>query len=568
MDRKNSLLPLWPVCLALALAACQHQPATPATAASTESTEATRPFPADSLLGLLTAEMALNRGQTNIALAGYYQQAFATRDLGVTRRAVLLANHLQAGQAVLDLAQLWSSLEPENPEPVYLACQQLIAFQQPDAAMLQSRRLLSLAAPTLFVPIASSARLQTTDRQQRLLDEYDQLLRTHPDNTDLLLGRAVLQELLGQLPASLASAQTAISKDGDNLQARLFEVDLLYKNGKQALAVRRMASLVEDDPQNERLRLQYARLLSEQDLVKAREQFDVLATQNPQDADLLLARALTNYRLQDFAQASEQFTQLLALQQHSDTAHYYLGEIALGRGDQTSALRHYRSVSAGSEYLPACVRLFGLFVQQNRLAEGQQWLSEQRNLHPELAVRLYLIEADVLLQHGDKARSLAALDAAIAGSPEQAGLYYARSLLYDKLGNDRAAEADLRTVLRSQPDNVDALNALGYVLANNNRSLDEAYRLIARALVLRPDDPAILDSMGWVLYRQGKHEEAALRLQRAFALYPNDEVAAHLGEVLWMQGKRADAEKIWRQGLSLNPASALIPATRQRLAAP
>jgi Flp pilus assembly protein TadD len=123
-------------------------------------------------------------------------------------------------------------------------------------------------------------------------------------------------------------------------------------------------------------------------------------------------------------------------------------------------------------------------------------------------------------------------------------------------------------VLAKQPENADALNALGYLLADQGLQLEEAYQLVNHALALRPEDPAIMDSMGWVLFRMGRKEEAVLRLQRAFELYPNDEVAAHLGEVLWSSGKKDEANKIWQQGLKLKPDSEILQDTRQRLRAP
>jgi tetratricopeptide (TPR) repeat protein len=282
---------------------------------------------------------------------------------------------------------------------------------------------------------------------------------------------------------------------------------------------------------------------------------------------LLLARALVNYQLNDYGQAQDLFEQLLFLKQYTDTAQYYLGEISLAKQAPDKALEHYRRVENSSEYLPAVARAFNLMVQQGRRAEGQQWLAEQRKVYPGHATKLYLLEANVLLKHGDTPRTMAVLDEATRKYPEQPELYYARSLLHEKTGNIKAAESDLRFVLARQPDNADALNALGYILADNNQQLDEAYRLLARALTLRPDDATILDSMGWALYRMGQQEEAILRLRKSFTLDPNDEVAAHLGEVLWSAGKHNEADTIWKQGLQLNPDSQWITATRKRLQA-
>lgn len=557
-----------PLCVALMLSACSFQQQPEAMVPTTAEAPMTRPFPVDTLYSLLAAELATHRGQGDLALANYMQQAYKTRDIAVARQATLLARHLQAGQATLDAAMLWEDLEPDNPEPVYLVGQYLIASQKLDMAMVRSERLLSLDAQTLFVPIAIAARDTSDEQRTALYQRFATLAGSHAKDIDLLLGLAILQEQQGNYDASLDNIHKAQSIDDQDMQARLFEVDVLYKSGRPDKAIKRMSGIVADNQDNERLRLQYARLLTEQDLQKAREQFDYLAKANSMEPGLLLARALVNYRLDDKVQAKDQFEQLLFLKKHPNTAHYYLGELALADNKIPEAIEHFRRVEGDSEYVPSLIRAFDLMVQQNQRFEGQKWLAEQRKQHPELAVRLYLIEADVLMQRHDLPRSLAALDEAIQHSPDTIELYYARSLLHEKLGNVPAAEKDLRRVLAAQPDNVDALNALGYILADKTVQLDEAYRLVSRALALRPEDPAIMDSMGWVLYRQGKLDEAILRLKRAYSLYPIDEVASHLGEVLWVSGDKKEAERIWSQGLKDKPDSELIRATRKRLQVP
>lgn len=560
---KNQL----PLGIALVLSACGLQQQPEAMVPTPTEAPVSRPFPPDTLYALLTAELATQRGQNGVALGHYMQQAYKTRDVGVARQATLLAKHLQAGQVALDAGMLWEELDPKNPEPAFLVGQYLIAAQQPALALERSEKLLKMDAQTLFVPIATAAR-NTSDEERKILrDQFTRLLKSHPKDIDLLLGLAVLEEQSGNYDESLAHIHKAQSVDADDMQARLFEVDILYKSGRPDKAIKRMATIVADHQDNERLRLQYARLLTEQDLEKAREQFDYLAKSNSMEADLLLARALVNYQLEDKVQAQDLFEQLLFLKKHPNTAHYYLGEIALADNKIPSAIEHFRRVEGGTEYIPSVIRAFNLMMQQNQRLDGQKWLLEQRKQHPQLAKRLYLVESEILMQHDELQRSMAALNEAIQQFPDAIELYYARSLLYEKLQDVVSAETDLRRVLAAQPDNVDALNALGYVLADKAGKLEEAYQLISRALALRPEDPAIMDSMGWVLFRMGKYEEAILRLKRAYELYPMDEVAAHLGEALWVSGDKAAAEKAWSQGLKDKPDSEFIPATRARLQA-
>lgn len=566
MATHYSLLCRLAVGLLVILGGCSyHTPDEQSGSKTPQAATADRPFPPDALYSLLVAEVAINRGQLDVALANYYQQAYKTRDTGVVRRATMLAGYLQADQAALDLAQLWSKIEPENPEPIYIAGQYFLDSGRVQSALQQSKRLLALHASSLFLAIATNPAAAEAKNLAQLTNEYSKLLDDNSENTDLLLGNAALLAAGAHYDDSLALIDKVLAADHNSLPARLLQVDVLYKSGRPDMAIKHMSDVINDAPDNDRLRMEYARMLSEKDLKKAREQFDYMAQRNSLEPNLLLARAMVNYQLKDYAQAREFFEQMLFLKKNTDTAHFYLGEIAQADQKLGKALEHYRRVEGGSEYLPAVTKAFALMMQQHQRLEGQQWLAEQRKLHADQALALYLIEADALFRQDDFPRTLAVLNEAIKQYPGQTNLNMARSLVYQKTRNLQAAEADLRLVLASDPDNAEALNALGYLLADSNRQLDEAKQLLERALALQPQDPAILDSMGWLLFRTGQKEEALLRLKKSFALHPDDEVAAHLGEVLWLTGQPAEAKKIWEQGLKIQPDSTTIRATRQRL---
>lgn len=563
---RKTLRPQLPVYLACLLSACSFQQQPEAMVPAEYEKPIARPFPADTLYALLAGELAGQRGREDVALLNYFQQAQKTRDPGVARQATLLARQLQVPGLALEAAELWAATDSANAEPVYIACQYAIALRQPDKAMSYNNQLLSMQSNTLFTPLAASLQGADDAARTRLEQQMRDLYSQHEGNPDLLLGIAILLEQQSRHAESLVLIRKAKSLDADYLPARLYEVEVLHRSGEHAKALSRMSGIVADHAQNDRLRMQYAQmLLSQQDLVDARQQLDKLATHKPMEPGLLLARGLVNFRLDDRKQSKDFFEQLLYLKKHTDTAHYYLGELAAADNKPADAIEHFRRVESGDELLAACARGLDLMISQNQRLEGQQWLAEQRERHPTLADKLYSLESDVLLKNDDLPRAKAALDEAIRHNPGNPTLYYDRSLVYERLGNVTAAEQDLRQVLALKPNNPDALNALGYILADKTDRLDEAHGLIARALAQKPDDPAIIDSMGWVLFRQGKLDEAVLRLQRALEIYPSDEVAAHLGEALWVRGDHKAAHKAWEQGLKQNPDSETIRATRQRL---
>jgi Flp pilus assembly protein TadD len=178
---------------------------------------------------------------------------------------------------------------------------------------------------------------------------------------------------------------------------------------------------------------------------------------------------------------------------------------------------------------------------------------------------LYGLEIDLLANAGSTEESMSLTNQALLEFPSSTALLYTRSILGEKQNNLEQMERDLRTIIALEPDNAPALNALGYSLANRTQRFEEARALISKALKLQPEEPAILDSMGWVLYRQGSYEKAIEFLTKAYTGYPDPEVAAHLGEVLWITGQTSQARDVWRGALLKNPEHEILASTLKRL---
>ena len=224
-------------------------------------------------------------------------------------------------------------------------------------------------------------------------------------------------------------------------------------------------------------------------------------------------------------------------------------------------------VTPGRDFVTATRRIASLLLAAGRLNEVKEYFARLRSQYPQAQAQLYAIEANALLEAEFYDASLRVLNQALASVPEDTSLQYMRSMVWEKQDDLAQMEADLRAILEREPDNSTVLNALGYTLANRSVRLTEAQQLIARALELQPDEPAILDSMGWVKYRLGEYGEALDYLQQAYAVFPDPEVAAHLGEVLWVTGDSPAAMEIWSSALSNSPDHEVVVEAMQRLGA-
>jgi tetratricopeptide (TPR) repeat protein len=525
----------------------------------------TRPFTDEGFHDLLVAEFAVRRNRFDLALGNYLQQAHTTRDKGVTQRATRLAQYLQADKATLDAAQLWVELEPKNVEAQYTLATILAKTDRPVEAIQHMAVVLEQGGRSNFSAIAAGSLSLSEEVRLDVENTVNQYLETYPKNTQLLTAKALLLQQRNELQSSLTTIREVLSLDETDISAVMVETRLLQLLKRDTEAYTRLESMLAKFPQNKRLRLQYARMLMATDVPKAQEQFEILHQQSPDDADLLLSLALINSEMNNPDEAESYFNQLLETGEHDSEAHLYLGELAEKSGDWQSAIEHYSHIELGSNFLPATNRVIILYLEQGQMDNARIHIAELRQRYPEHSIRLYLLESELLRRNDQFQQGLDLLTEALMISPQQTDLLYARSMLSEKLNNASLMEQDLQAIINQEPDNATALNALGYVLANRSERLDDAYTMIQQAIALKPDDPAIMDSLGWVEYRRGNLANALLMLDKAYKIFPDAEIAAHLGEVLWQSGLEQQAREIWHKALSAQPDRVIIQHTIERL---
>jgi len=563
--------PLATVLITILLHACAGQQVAPPPAAEPAPAPAPAepeivytPFPRDTLYSLLVAEFAAKRGQPDLALGYYLDEARKTRDIGVIARASTLARALRKDRAALDAALLWIEKEPSSPEAHFIAALALSGNERHLEALDEMQKVQALHGMTNYTTLVASAIEAPLDQRNAVLARIDTLLAANPQELDLMVSRVLLLEKAGQREEALTQVRAARVAEPANTRLVSMEAKLLLQMGREEEARNVYVKTLEAFPQDQRLRLQYARLLTRSDLKEAQKQFAILAEQSPADSTVIFSLALIEYENGELESSSTHFEQLLALGERQSDAHYYLGRIAQRNNDLAGALKQFEQVQSGDSYMTALKQRLAIYLNQRDIEGARGVLKEARERNPDESIRLTILEADLLVELKRYTDARALLTDAIKRNPDQYQLLYARSLVAEKLGDVKQLEADLRHILAKDPNNAMALNALGYSLADKTGRLDEALQLIERAYELNPDDPAIMDSLGWVNYRLKNYERAEQLLSQAFTQMPDHEVAAHLGEVLWVKGDRDRAKQVWQAGLAQQPNSALIHATLQR----
>ncbi|WP_246237654.1 tetratricopeptide repeat protein [Caldichromatium japonicum] len=519
----------------------------------------------DQIYHILAAEVAARRGQMGQAAQHYLQAAELTRSPALAELAVRAGINADedatAGRAML----LWLQLAPNAPEAQQLAALLRVRARDREGALIHLQRLVELAGGSGEIPFAKVVAVLSwvPDADERLA-LMSSLAERFPHDPDAQQTLAMLAASLSRYEVAEAAAWRALALRPDWNVPRLFLVRLRLNQGERAQARALLDEFIAATPNDQSLKLLYGQLLvDERDFAQARAVFEEILRAQPHAPDVLFALGILSLQLEDLAAANRYFTDLHATGQRQDEAAFYLGQTAERAQDLSGALGWYARVN-GAYADDARIRMAFLRAKRGEIAQAREILQQLRDQSPDDAVSLFLAEAEILdeMGHADEARAV--YEEALAAFPDNERLLYARGLLAMKRGQLELGEADLRRIIAANPDHADALNALGYTLADHNQRLDEALTLIERAHALKPDEPAILDSLGWVHYRLGNLDRALQYLERANTQIEDGEIAAHLGEVLWALGRRADAWAVWDKASAKYPDHAYLKSTINR----
>lgn len=521
------------------------------------------------LYGFLLAEIAGRRGQLADAAALYLELARETRDPRIARRAAEIALHSRYLETALQATRIWLEADPASAQARQAYIGLLATLGRHDELQSEVTTLLAAEPQQLRQNLLHLNRLfsRSGDRQavhvlvENLTAPYLHLAEAH-------FARAQVAFEARDLPAAREAIRRALELRPDWELAALFRIQLIEN---RAEAMTTLAAFIAAHPQAREARLAYARALAtDKRYPEARREFGVLLEQGAVDpaknGDVVFALAVLSLQLNDTQEAEKHLRQLVQIgHAESDKARYYLGQIAEDGKRWDEALQWFGTVERGEHYLSARLHAASVMAKQGRIEEARRHLAGSDAGNPRERAQLLIGEAQLLREAGRNADAHAALTAALVRQPDQPDLLYEIALLAEKLGRVDELESRLRRLIEIKPDHAHALNALGYSLAERNIRLAEARTLIERALELAPNDPFILDSKGWVLFRQGEVQAALDVLNQAFGIRPDPEIAAHLGEVLWALGRRDEARQTWEKARSAHPANEALAETVKRL---
>jgi tetratricopeptide (TPR) repeat protein len=536
------------------------------------------------LYQIMAAEVALQRGDTAAAFATYMSVARQTNDFRLARRATEIALGARALPQALEATEFWFKLAPESTEAAQAYAMLLVASGRYDEALAPLRAQLKTSED----PGAELGRVQqvlarSPDRVAGLR-LMEQLVQPYLDDakagSEARLALARAAQAAGQRDRAAREARTALERRPDDERAVVQTAQwLAAPDGKEESVGRRQAielldGFLKRNPEAVDARMLFGRLLiADNQLERARVQFDEVIKRMPQSPDALYALGVLTMDRQQTRPDSrgyfERYLQALESSQDAqrspDPAYLNLARLAEEDKRYDDAMQWLDRIDDGPQYVNARIRKALLLGKMKRVDDGRRLLAETAPENPEERAQIIVAGGQLLREAKRYRESFDFLSAALARVPDDAALLYDTAMAAEKVDRIDVMEAHLRKLMTIRPDEAQAYNALGYTFADRNERLAEAKDLVGRALQISPDDAYIIDSMGWVHFRLGEMQEARTHLERAFEMRPEAEVAAHLGEVLWALGERDRAREVWRTGIKQDDANETLRETLRRL---
>ena len=524
-------------------------------------------FNRESIYELLVAELAGQQGQFDLALNNYIKQARLNRDPAIAERATRVAQYLRNVEGITEAAGLWIETDPENAEPYQISASILLHQKRYEEAMPLVERALKFDRPRMLAVIRGQIPEMPNEVISGYINLFTQLLDKEPNQTDVLVTQGLLYKQQKNLDAALDAYETALAIDARSADAIAQKAELLRLRGQFTQALQTLAPALKSQPDNQSLMILNAQLLFQSGQIeKGVAQAQEILAINNKDYQLkfyLALLLLENNRGED---AQILLNELLEQNSNDTRPYFYLGTIAQQQGQIDQAIDHYLKVDDPATTFQAIGRVSALLDSPEDRERLTGIIGDLRKTRPDLASQLYTMEAEWLNLHNFTDDALVVLEEALTRYSDDVNLLYTRAMMLESIDFARAEE-DLRKILEIEPDSSLAMNALGYTLTIHTERYEEAYELIAKALEIRPNDPAIIDSMGWVLFKLQRYEESIQYLQRAYDEIKDGEVIGHLVRAYWANGDKQKARALLDEALAKDPDNSHLQEAAQAIGA-
>jgi len=519
----------------------------------------------DFVFKYLTGEIAGQRGDLNLASNLFLNLAKSSRDPRLAERAAKIAVYGNNAKTAVQAANLWAELDPASVEAQQATSEMLISTGNLAAAKPHLKRLLDKEETRANGFLYLNSLFVRQPDKKAVLKLVQELAKPYPNLPEAHFTTAHAAWAAGENKLAISEVNIADKlRPGWEMNA-ILQGQVLFGQSPDT-AVDFYRNFLTQHPDANDVRMNLARtLVNQKRLDEAKPEFVKLAHASKGNPEILVVVGLLSFQATDYTEAEQYFQQALATDfKDKDQIYLYLGQTAEKQKKDDQALTWYNKIQPGERYLDAKLNIANVLARTQGADNAIKMLDDLSDLNNEQLVLVIQMQANLLMQAKRHQEAYDLLDEAVKNLPNTPTIIYDYAMAAEKLDRLDIAERELRKLIQIKPDFAQAYNALGYSLADRNIKLEEAHALIEKALALSPNDHFILDSMGWVQYRLGKLDKAVDYLRRAYTTQTDPEIAAHLGEVLWQQGKRDEALQIWDDALRDHPDNEVLQSTSKK----
>jgi tetratricopeptide (TPR) repeat protein len=515
---------------------------------------------------VFAAEYLGAEGDLQGAVGEYLEAAMVSDDPEIARRATRVAFAAEAWQEAAMAADRWALLDPQSVSAHESAAAAMLNVGDYVGAEFQMMQILDLMEDSSAAWLLVSGLLARSADPVQAAATLEQILqrRQNASTADVFYARSQLAVQSRNLQQAFELARQAVEQDPERIEFLTWTARLALNLNLADTALEYVHRAWQLDPDDRDLTLAYADLLAR---TGNQDEARKVMSEMVQTPDVMLSRIMFEIVTAERSRAVALYDEFSAMSFDDEQEKaFYQAQAAEALGYDEQSIILYGQVTTGERALAAAIRRAELMAQVGDLEGARAALARLRLEADELTIEeSWLAEARILREAGSRDQAFRLLEEAVEQLPDSIAILYTRALLAAELGWIDVAERDLREVIALQPENAAALNALGYTLADQTERYDEAEALIRQAYILQPNEASIIDSMGWIAFRQGRLQEAEEFLRRAWKIDRNPEIAAHLGEVLWMAGKKEAAVKAWRDAQAIDSQNAVLLETLERL---
>jgi tetratricopeptide (TPR) repeat protein len=509
----------------------------------------------DVLYLLLTAEIAGQRNQYDVALDGYLQAAKRVNDPRISERAAKIGVFLKNTDKTAEAVSLWLKQDDKNLTARKIAALSALRSGDRKTALAHLNRILADDPAGFESTLMELTKVLAKDgRADVIFSVLEDVAVQHPEQAVVYFVQALLAGKLNKVNIAKEKVNKALELEPSWNKALILRAQLAAQAGELDVARENLEKILEKTPDNDRVKKMLAQVLVKaKALEDALQLYQEMLTNKPDDAESQFAIALIYLQQEKEHKALVKLKEMVNRPRWGAQASFYIGRIEYKNEHYAKALVWFDKVTQGAYHYEASMAAVSVLLSQKNFVEAESRLSALAVEFPKQKIQILLLETEVYSEQKDYQKAFDILTDALKKHPDHRNILYTRALISEKLDRLDLLESDLKKILLKNPDDASTLNALGYTLVDRTDRFEEAGGYLQRAIKLKPEEAVILDSIGWLHFKQGETMKALKYLRAAYEKQPESEIAAHLAEVLWSLGDKEEAKNVFDKAIKKSP---------------